>query len=204
MNFSKFFSNIQEANWYRQFLNPVIENIEPNSKLLDIGTGSGKLLKILTQEKDVDCTGIDTSQSMLDEAKIKLSKFPNIKLLLIKSNEQLGFNDKSFNNVSICNVLFHLNDDSIDELLSESIRVLKENGKIIILTPSGKKGILHLIKNYLSFDNWGILVWYNATKGKAKEWTTNNYLQKYCKSNNLKYEKELTLNGYAQLEMIYK
>lgn len=52
MKFSKFFSNIQEKPWYRQFLNPVISEIEQEGKLLDIGTGSGKLLQILATEKN--------------------------------------------------------------------------------------------------------------------------------------------------------
>ena len=51
MKFSKFFSNLQEAPWYRQFLNPVIDEINDNSKLLDIGTGSGKMMEILISEK---------------------------------------------------------------------------------------------------------------------------------------------------------
>jgi len=55
MKFSKFFSNLQEASWYRQFLDPVINEIHGSSYLLDIGTGPGKLLEILSHEKNVSC-----------------------------------------------------------------------------------------------------------------------------------------------------
>ncbi len=69
MKFSKFFSNIQEAPWYRSFLNPVINEIGVEGKVLDIGTGSGKLIQILSTENALDCTGVDTNSEMLDEAK---------------------------------------------------------------------------------------------------------------------------------------
>jgi hypothetical protein len=41
MSFSTFFSTLQEAPWYRSFINPVIDEINTSGKLLDIGTGSG-------------------------------------------------------------------------------------------------------------------------------------------------------------------
>ena len=72
MKFSKFFSNLQEALWYRSFLNPVINEIGIKGKLLDIGTGSGKLIQILSTEIGMDCTGVDTNSKMLAEAKKKL------------------------------------------------------------------------------------------------------------------------------------
>jgi ubiquinone/menaquinone biosynthesis C-methylase UbiE len=51
MSFSSFFSNLQEAPWYRSFLNPVINEINDDTTLLDIGTGSGKMIQILSNEK---------------------------------------------------------------------------------------------------------------------------------------------------------
>ena len=74
MKFSKFFSNLQEAPWYRSFLNPVINEICIKGKLLDIGTGSGKLIQILSTEIGMDCTGVDTNSKMLAEAK-KIKKY---------------------------------------------------------------------------------------------------------------------------------
>jgi len=107
MKFSKFFSNIQETPWYRSFLNPVINEIRREGKLLDIGTGSGKLIQIISKEKHINCIGVDTNSEMLKEAKIKL-KGTNTRLLKIKANTKLPFNDNSFSYVTICSVLFHL------------------------------------------------------------------------------------------------
>jgi len=174
MKFSKFFSNIQETTWYRSFLNPVINEIDRKGKLLDIGTGSGKLIQILSDEKNINCIGVDTNQEMLDEAKIKL-KGTNTSLLKIEANTKLPFNDNNFSYVTICSVLFHLKKEDIDFILNDIQRILEKNGKIIVLTPTGKGSLFKLTKIYFSLKNLSIYVWFYATKNRAKLWTNNNY-----------------------------
>ena len=203
MKFSKFFSNLQEAPWYRQFLNPVLNEIKNNTQLLDIGTGSGKMLEILYNEKNVTGVGTDTNADMLKEAKHKL-KNTNTELHLIKAGDKLPFEKNSFDYVTICSVLFHMKENEIDAMLLDSLKVLKDNGQIIILTPTGAGSILKLTRHYFSFKNKGALVWYRSTKPRAKQWTAKNYLATYAKKNNLEYQREIVMNGFAQLELINK
>jgi len=138
MKFSKFFSNIQETYLYRSFLNPVINEIGTEGKLLDIGTGSGKLIQIVSNDKNIDCIGVDTNSEMLEEAKIKL-KGTNTSLLKVKANTKLPLNDCSFRVVTICSVLFHLKKEDIDFMLNDVQRILEKNGKIIVLLIGGDK-----------------------------------------------------------------
>lgn len=203
MKFSKFFSNLQEKSWYRKFLNPVLEEIENGSDLLDIGTGAGKMLEILSHEKNVKCVGTDTSADMLEEAKEKL-KTHSVKLHLTPAGEPLPFEKNSFNYITICSVLFHLKNEEIDKLLEDSLQLLKEHGKIIVLTPTGNENVFKLTKHYFSTKNLGIYIWYNATKRKAKLWTNNKYLQKYAIKNKLTYESQIVMKGFAQMEIINK
>ncbi len=201
MNFSKFFSNIQESPWYRQFLNPVINEIDSNGELLDIGTGSGKLLQIVTTEKAANCIGVDTNPQMLKEAEIKLAK-TNVKLIQIKPNEKLPFKDSRFDYITICNVLFNLNKTQVNFMLEDAIRLLKDHGKIIILSPTGNGNIITLLKNYFSLKNASITIWFYATKNKAKQWIINNYLKQYANERKLKYKSKIVMNGLAQIEII--
>jgi len=201
MKFSKFFSNLQEAPWYRSFLNPVIKQVSINSKLLDIGTGSGKLVQILNIEKGVTCVGVDTNQDMLNEAEIKL-KETNVSIQKIEANKKLPFNTNSYNYVTICSVLFHLKKEDINLLMKDTQRILKNDGKIIVLTPTGNGNILKLITHYFSLKNFSILIWFNATKKRAKLWNNNNYLKQYSVENNLMYTSHVVMNGFAQLEII--
>jgi ubiquinone/menaquinone biosynthesis C-methylase UbiE len=201
MKFSKFFSNIQEAPWYRQFLNSVIDEIGTNGKLLDIGTGSGKLIQILANEKGINCIGVDTNEKMLDEAKIKL-KETNVSLIKIEANRKFPFEKNSFRYVTICNVLFHLEKEGVDFVLTDTQRILEKGGKIIILTPTGNGNIFTLSKNYFSLENLSIYIWFRATKNRARTWTKNKYLEQYAHRNKLQYESQIVMDGFAQLEII--
>lgn len=202
MSFSKFFSNIQEEPWYRSFLNPVISEIGTGGKLLDIGTGSGKLIQILATQNGVGCIGIDTNSEMLEEAKKKLGNL-NVELIKINPNEKLPFENDTFDYITICSVLFHLKNEAIATMLNDARKLLKKEGKIIILTPTGKGNTFKLSRYYFSIRNWGMYVWFNATKKRTKLWAKNNYLKEYTKENKLNYKSEIVMNGFAQLEVIH-
>lgn len=201
MKFSKFFSNLQEAPWYRDFLDPVIDEIDKKGKVLDIGTGSDKLIQIFYTEKSMNCIGVDTSNEMLKEAKIKLDN-KNIQLIKIEENQKLPFENNSFDYITICSVLFHLKNKDIALMLKDIERLLKENGKIIVLTPTGKGNILKLSRNYFSVKNLGIYIWYLATKKRSEIWSSNKYLEQYARKNKLKYRLEIVMNGFAQIEIL--
>jgi len=203
MKFSKFFSNVQETNWYRCFLNPVINEIDTKGKLLDIGMGSGKLIQIVSNEKGINCTGVDTNIEMLKEAKIKL-KGMNISVFKIDADKKLPFENGSFNFITICSVLFHLKNKSIDLMLKDAQRLLKKDGKIIVLTPTGKGNIISLTKSYFSFRNASIYIWFYATRNRAVSWTRAKFLEQYANDNGLYYKSQMVMNGFAQLEIIKK
>ncbi len=203
MKFSNFFSNLQEAPWYRQFLNPVLDEVEYGSSLLDIGTGSGKMLEILFIEKNVKGVGTDTNEDMLKEAKEKL-KNTSAKLHLIPPGQELPFEKGSFDYVTICSVLFHLKEKEIDDMLMDSLQVLKDDGKIIILTPTGNGNMIQLSRHFFSLKNKGIYIWYRATKNRAILWSKNQILNQFASKNKLKYESQIVMHGFAQLEIITK
>ncbi len=201
MNFSSFFSKVQETPWYGAFLNPVINEIENPGKLLDIGTGSGKLIQILTTEYGIDCVGVDTSQEMLDEATKKLRHIKT-ELIKIVPNQKLPFGNGSFDYITICSVLFHLKEEDIDRMIKDSRRLLKKGGKIIVLTPTGGGNFIKLTRYFPSIKNRSIYIWYLATKKRAKAWTKTKYLRQYAKENKLQYKSEIVMNGFAQLEVV--
>ena len=181
----------------------MIDEIEPGSKLLDIGTGPAKMLEILSKEKSVFCTGVDSNKEMLEEARKKLGR-TNINLLHIKAGKPLPFRENVFDYVTICNVLFHLDDAGINQILSESFRVMKPEGKVIVLTPTGNNNLFRLTRKYFSFQNMSIYLWYNATRKQARRWNKRNYLKEYALQNNLKYNTEVVLSGFARTEIIMK
>ncbi len=103
-------------------------DLQKGSKILDLGCGTGALLKILEDRfPSSELTGIDLTEEMLAVAKQKLSD--NVELLL-GSATNLPFDSKSFDWVIMSNVIGHLSDKKT--ALKEAHRVLKNPGKIVI------------------------------------------------------------------------
>lgn len=205
MNFTGFFSQIQETDWYAQFLAPVIQTVDSNTHLLDVGTGAGKLLQQLSKQKQVICTGVDNNLQMLQEAQKKLKTVPAT-LVYTTSGQVLPFAAQSFDFVTFCSILFLLQPHEVAQLLHESRRVLKPQGKIIILTPTGNQPYSVILQTFrrltFAWYNWSFFVWQRATQKRGRNWMQQAIISSYCQKHQLGYHRSLVFNQLAQLEII--
>jgi len=104
----------------------------PNPKVLDIGCGTGVLLKDLYRLNDTySYVGLDFSHQMLH--KNVLSDDEREKITLIRGSAfDLPFKDSSFD-VVVCTRFIHQYSDNLKrQLIQEFRRVLKDNGIAII------------------------------------------------------------------------
>lgn len=205
------FLKATESGWYPEFLNPVVEVIISNSqnkRVLDIGTGPGKLPEMLIKkDKELQVTGIDVNRKMIEEATHRL-KHENIIFQYHAHNTPLLFQDNSFDVITFCSVLFLVEDKIKTALMTEALRVLKPGGEIIILTPLGNKPILtsfiEVWQYPFSFYNFTFLIWKLATASKAKSWQTQKWLHQLSIKNKLSYKVSFTFNNNAILEILSK
>lgn len=205
------FLKANKSGWYPNFLQPVVNAVTSNgsnSKVLDIGTGPGKLPELLIQtDSTLKITGIDIDTAYIDEAKRRV-KHKNVSFYYEKVNEKLEFKDEQFDVVTFCSVLFLADDSTKSFLLQEALRVLKPDGKIIVLTPSGKKSRFTAFSEIWGFPyskyNWTYLVWKTLTSGGGKKWQKEKWLASFSTKEQLKYTSTLTFNDNATLEIISK
>ncbi|TKC04582.1 class I SAM-dependent methyltransferase [Pedobacter polaris] len=139
----------QAASFYNRFsfFYPIIEvflkpqkvklmeeiNTLASGKLLEVGVGSGTHLPLYQTHQ---ITGIDISSAMLNEAE----KHKQSDTILLKmSGEDLQFEDDYFDYVVLSHVLAVASNP--EKLLEEVYRVLKPNGKVLIL-------------NHFTTNNW--------------------------------------------------
>ncbi|MDP4267593.1 MAG: bifunctional demethylmenaquinone methyltransferase/2-methoxy-6-polyprenyl-1,4-benzoquinol methylase UbiE [Bacteroidota bacterium] len=101
--------------------------------ILDVATGTADLAIKAAELKPESITGIDISIKMLSigEEKIREKKLNNIIRLLEADCENLPFNDKSYDAV-IC-AFGVRNFENLEKGLSEIYRVMKDDGKVVIL-----------------------------------------------------------------------
>lgn len=105
--------------------------LAPTDKVLDVACGTGEFEQlILTEHSEQDMVGVDISEKMLAIAQQKLQAYPNVTLSLA-SAEHLPFADQSFDVIVSASAFHYFENPAI--ALAEMKRVLKPNGKIIIL-----------------------------------------------------------------------
>jgi ubiquinone/menaquinone biosynthesis C-methylase UbiE len=204
LSFARFFKYVQDAPWYDHFLEPVLAALRPlpsGAKLLDIGTGAGKLLELAQTQLGLTAVGSDTDAEMLAQAR-KRPSLATTPLHLLEKNQPLPFADGSFDAVTICSVLFLLDDPL--PLLQEAVRLLRPNGRIIILTPTGN-GRLHpaLFKQMgWSIHNWTFFMWRRMTAGSGRSWAAKNILSTFAAENQLTYRCQPGFHGFAIAEIL--
>ena len=110
---------------------------------LEIGCGTGSLLKVLADSLPTDCTvaGVDIDEKALQIARQKLGGHADISLA--RANE-LPFDANAFDHVFVSLVLHHLGDGAKDALI-EAARVLGPQGHLHIAEWGPHKTLLDLV-----------------------------------------------------------
>jgi ubiquinone/menaquinone biosynthesis C-methylase UbiE len=127
---------IYDLRW-RTYINNTLtflynwEQIEPHAKVLDVACGTGEFERLLLDKNPTQkIMGIDISEKMLGVAKEKFVAYPNVEFHQASVNS-LPFENHSFD-VIVCANAFHYFDEP-QVALAEIKRVLKPNGKLVIL-----------------------------------------------------------------------
>ncbi len=126
----------EENKFVRQRISELFQSLftEKTQTLLDIGCGTGFYFSALSKYTD-KLYGIDVSTLFLKDAK-KLIERNEIKnaCVCMSLSEALPFSDKSLDCVFLFAVLHHL--QNVDKAIEETYRVLKRNGKCIVIEPN--------------------------------------------------------------------
>jgi len=137
---------------YYDVLNHILNQIKPNSIVLDIGFGTGILTKKIY---DLNCSiyGIDFSNEMVA---ISNAKMPNGKFYECDFNNELP-NDilnQKFDYIISTYAIHHLTDDKKIEFIIILKSLLNANGKIIIgdIAFETKQDLLHCENENEGFD----------------------------------------------------
>lgn len=121
---SKIYDSWFIQSWMRRFYKPVIYEIKPGKKVLDVSCGTGELLSKLKGE----LYGTDVSEDMLNVARKKLPK--DVKLQKADVHK-LPFKNDYFDYVISTESFHHYYDQR--KAIKEIVRVCKINGKVIIV-----------------------------------------------------------------------
>lgn len=114
-----------------------LSHLKLNDYILDIGCGTGELLKYYNDKK-FKISGIDISDEMI---KISEQKVPNANIKKTSIYEVDKLNEK-FDAISMTYLLVHIPKDNIKDVMLKISRVLKNEGIIfIVFTTKLKEGL---------------------------------------------------------------
>ena len=129
-----------DMKWRRLVVKTIAKN---NPKhLLDIATGTGDFVIMLSKLNAEKIVGLDISRGMLDigRDKVKKKKLEGLIDMVQGDSEQLPFEDSSFDAITVG---FGVrNFENLDKGLLEIFRVLRPGGILVILETSQPEGFI--------------------------------------------------------------
>lgn len=138
-----------------KYIDIFLQSLE-GSKVLDVGCGNGRDCKYISQ-KGFNVNGIDLSVGMLEIAK---ERVPNGKFEIMDITD-ITYPDNSYDGIISNCSLFHIPAEELPKTLSSFRRVLKPNGKLLLILQEGngetmveepyRPGV-HIYMNYFSVE----------------------------------------------------
>lgn len=130
-------------NFWPELITEIKKHIKPNTKILDLGCGNGRLAteieKLNSESYNLEYLGIDPSKELIKIAQnkygrnINLESFDGLTLNNNINKENINLENKSFDQVISIAVLHHIPPAKVVNWLREASRVLKD-GSINIFT----------------------------------------------------------------------
>jgi ubiquinone/menaquinone biosynthesis C-methylase UbiE len=131
----------EEFSFVFDNIDPVLQELKlkKNSKILDVGTGEGRMAitlalnsyPVLTGELESDESKYAKRDWLVSAKKVEVDHLISYTPF---DAEKMPFEDDSFDFVFIAGALHHINDGQA--AYNESVRVIKRNGKICIFEPN--------------------------------------------------------------------
>ena len=136
---------------FKYWLNTLVKNVHAvhPEKVLDVATGTGDVAIALIKKNIPSIAGLDISEHMLQQAKVKLHRLnADEKIEWIKGDgENLPFEDNKFDAVSVAYGV--RNFENLEKGLEELYRVTCNGGKLFVLEFSTLKS--KIVKSIFGF-----------------------------------------------------
>ncbi|MEM2190978.1 MAG: class I SAM-dependent methyltransferase [Archaeoglobaceae archaeon] len=113
-----------------------------SGNFLDAGCGSGNfIIYALNLNRNIKFYGFDLSEKGLELVRKKAEKnncIDRVDVIKYYFKEKLPYHDNMFDGISAINFIMYLDDQTLENFIRESRRILKNSGKIALVYPNGE------------------------------------------------------------------
>lgn len=134
-----------EGRYSKKFYTALLSQIKPitAAKVLDVGCGTGYLLKKISESYKITGSGIDVERKMIEVAK---RQCPNMNIQ-VSACEKTPFEENTFDVMTACMAYHHFADK--EGFAQEVSRILKNRGYLYIADPSFPLVVRKLLNHLL-------------------------------------------------------
>jgi Methylase involved in ubiquinone/menaquinone biosynthesis len=120
-----------EGKFSQRFYNVLLSclDVKPADTVIDVGCGTGYLLRRMAERQEIIGYGIDLEPKMIDEAKQKCPEM-NIQ---VSPSENTPFDNNTFDVMTACMAYHHFSDK--EGFIKEAARIIKPGGYLYIADP---------------------------------------------------------------------
>ncbi len=117
-----------EGKFTENFKKILLESVqlEPESFVLDVACGNGRLLKLFAEQNSISGYGVDLSENMIREAKLQN---PNM-TFCVATCDEIPYVDQTFDVITVSAAYHHF--PHVRRFAAEAYRLLKAGGTIYI------------------------------------------------------------------------
>jgi ubiquinone/menaquinone biosynthesis C-methylase UbiE len=117
-----------EGRFTLDFKNLLLEEISagPGTRVLDVACGNGTLLSMLAKKFGIAGFGVDISEKMIENARLK---YPEM-AFVTAGCEKIPFDERSFDMLTVCAAYHHFPD--VKAFAAEAYRLMKTGGCLYI------------------------------------------------------------------------
>ena len=125
--------SVKASGWLLKIIKNIIKQAPHQSaqtKILDMGSGSGEFINFLREKTGCECYGVDLSD---ERVAIASQQFPQVNFS-VGSLTETGLQDDQFDIIVSTQTIEHLLDDDLSDAFAEMQRVLKPGGALLLTT----------------------------------------------------------------------
>lgn len=143
----------QKYSVQKYFVDTIRPYLNKSMKVMDFGGGTGGFSMAMAPLVS-EIESVDISSNFVEKGRAAIAMSPHRNINICHIGAKLPYEDATFDAITMVDLVHHL--DNVDETMTETMRVLKPGGRLLVFEPN-KLNFLLSFMCLLDKNEWGLL-----------------------------------------------